>query len=80
MSPEVKRAAGRLLVPLLRHHRGKMSARQPFVPSRPASRAVNLSEETRTISNDVFARAVSSNNNAITTEKKNSNHQDFEVQ
>jgi hypothetical protein len=54
-----------------------MSARQPFVPSRPASRAVNLSEDTRTISNDVFARAVSSNDNNANTEKKNS---DFEVQ
>jgi hypothetical protein len=62
-----------------------MSARQPFVPSRPASRAVNLGEETRTIAKDAFAHAVSStDNNALnptSTEKKNSglNHLDLEV-
>ncbi len=54
-----------------------MSARQPFVPSRPASRAVNPSEETRAIAKDAFAHAVSSTG----TEKKNSglNHLDLEV-
>jgi hypothetical protein len=62
-----------------------MSARQPFVPSRPASRAVNLSEETRAIAKDAFAHAVSSTNNnasnTTSTEKKNSglNHLDLEV-
>ena len=54
-----------------------MSARQPFVPSRPASRSLNLSEETR---NEVFAHAVlSNNNNTTSTEKKNLNHPDLEV-
>lgn len=62
-----------------------MSARQPFVPSRPVSRAVNPSEETRAIAKDAFAHAVSSTNNnasnATSTEKKNSglNHLDLEV-
>jgi hypothetical protein len=62
-----------------------MSARQPFVPSRPASRAVNLSGETRAISKDAFAHAVSSTDNnasnTTSTEKKNSglNHLDLEV-
>ncbi|KAF8493983.1 hypothetical protein F5888DRAFT_703544 [Russula emetica] len=53
-----------------------MSARQPFVPSRPASRAVNLSEETRAVAKDAFAHAVSSTNNnasnTTSTEKRNS--------
>ncbi len=63
-----------------------MSARQPFVPSRPASRAVNLGEETRAIAKDAFAHAASttSNNASITnsTEKKNSglHHLDLEVE
>jgi hypothetical protein len=62
-----------------------MSARQPFVPSRPASRAVNLNDETRAISKDAFAHAVSSTDhnasNTTSTEKKNSglNHLDLEV-
>jgi hypothetical protein len=62
-----------------------MSARQPFVPSRPASRAVNLSEETRAVAKDAFAHAVSSTNNNSSnttgTEKMNSglNHLDLEV-
>ena len=62
-----------------------MSARQPFVPSRPASRAVNLSEETRAIAKDAFAHAVSSTNNnasnTTSTETRNSgsNHLDLEV-
>jgi hypothetical protein len=62
-----------------------MSARQPFVPSRPASRAVNLNEENRAIVKDAFSHAVSSiNNNAsntTSTEKMNSglNHLDLEV-
>ena len=61
-----------------------MSARQPFVPSRPASRTVNPSEE-RAIAKDAFVHAVSSTNNnasnATSTEKKNSglNHLDLEV-
>lgn len=61
-----------------------MSARQPFVPSRPASRGVNLSEETRTIANDAFVHAVSSTDNnasnTTSTEKKNPglNHLDLE--
>jgi hypothetical protein len=62
-----------------------MSARQPFVPSRPASRAVNLSEETRAIAKDTFGHALSSTNNnasnSTSAEKKNSglNHLDLEV-
>ncbi|KAI0280694.1 hypothetical protein BGY98DRAFT_962398 [Russula aff. rugulosa BPL654] len=61
-----------------------MSARQPFVPSRPASRAVNLSEETRAIAKDTFTHALSSTNNnasnSTSAEKKNSgsNHLDLE--
>ena len=62
-----------------------MSARQPFVPSRPASRAVNLNEETRPIAKDTFGHALSSTNNnasnSTSAEKKNSglNHLDLEV-
>ena len=62
-----------------------MSARQPFVPSRPASRAVNSNEETRAIAKDAFAHAVSSTiNNALSansTEKQSPalNHLDLEV-
>ena len=59
-----------------------MSARQPFVPSRPASRTVNLSEETRAIAKDAFANNNASNASyANSTEKKNSglNHLDLEV-
>ena len=83
---EVRRAAERPPIPQLSKTPSRhMSARQPFVPSRPASRAVNLSEETRAIAKDVFAHAVSSTDNnasnTTSTEKKNLglNHLDLEV-
>jgi hypothetical protein len=83
---EVRRAAERPPIPQLSKTPSRhMSARQPFVPSRPASRAVNLSEETRAIAKDAFTHAVSSTNpnasNTTSTEKKNSgsNNLDLEV-
>jgi hypothetical protein len=83
---EVRRAAERPPIPQLSKTQSwHMSARQPFVPSRPASRAVNLSEETRAVAKDAFAHAVSSTNNNSSnttgTEKMNSglNHLDLEV-
>lgn len=51
-----------------------MSARQPFLPARPASRAVNLSEETSAAPSNI-AQAVS-NNTSSSTEK---NHHDLGV-